>query len=199
MYDDIPIEELKLQIEESNRILNELNLQISDLKSKAKKGENTANKNYHNIIIEKQRLKKDKKNNKKVIQNYKSQLIELQNKVQSQNNILNILTKENQELKARNIRKLKKSPEKKIKDISDLGKSFGLGFKDNFNIEKNIHKNDDENEEGLSQGYNINEKEDEFQKLKKTKIDLEKIFHKLQDNIISFNKKIDNQITYYKL
>ena len=63
MYDDLSIDELKLQINESSKILYELDRQISDLKSRAKIGEVTTQRNYRNIIIEKLKLEREQKNN----------------------------------------------------------------------------------------------------------------------------------------
>ena len=53
MYDDIPIDELRIQINDSDRILYELDRQISDLKSRAKINDITVQRNAQNIIIEK--------------------------------------------------------------------------------------------------------------------------------------------------
>ena len=96
--------------------------------------------------------------------------------------------KENQLLRARIRSNSRKSPRKKIKGISDLRQSFGLELKVNSN---------DENEDEISLG--TNEKEEEFQKLKKAKMDSEITFHKLQNNIIGFYKEIYKQKTYIKI
>ena len=198
MYDDIPIDELRSQIKDSDKILKELDQQIFDLKNKAKEGESNA-RNYQNIILENRKLEKEQKDNKIDIQDYKSQLIELQKKEQSQNNQLDSLAKENKELKARIKRNSEKNVKKIIRGISDLRKSFGLGLKEIFknNLKGNDEEMyDDENENGITPGCDTEEKEIQFEKLKKSKMDLEINFHDLQDNIISFYKETDNQITY---
>ena len=115
MYDDIPIDELRIQINDSDRILYELDRQISDLKSRAKINDITVQRNAQNIIIEKLKLEKENKNQKRDIQEYKSQLIELQKKVNSQNEQVDALKKENQLLRARIRSNSRKSPRKKLK------------------------------------------------------------------------------------
>ena len=187
MYYHSPIDELRKQINESNKILFELDRQISDLKSRAKINDITVQRNAQNIIIEKLKLEKENKNQKRDIQEYKSQLIELQKKVNSQNEQVDALKKENQLLRARIRSNSRKSPRKKIKGISDLRQSFGLELKVNSN---------DENEDEINLG--TNEKGEEFQKLKKAKMDSEITFHKLQNNIIGFYKEIYKQKTYIK-
>ena len=187
MYNHSPIDELRIQINESNKILFELDRQISDLNSRAKINDITVQRNAKNIIIEKHKLEKEKKNNKRDIQEYQSQLIELQKKVYSQNEQMDVLKKENQILRASIGSNSRKNPRKKIKGISDLRQSFGLELKVNSN---------DENEDEIS--LDTNEKEEEFQKLKKVKMDSEITFHKLQNNIIGFYKEIYKQKTYIK-
>ena len=182
-----PIDELRKQINESNKILFELDRQISDLKSRAKINDITVQRNAKNIIIEKHKLEKEKKNNKRDIQEYQSQLIELQKKVYSQNEQMDVLKKENQILRASIGSNSRKNPRKKIKGISDLRQSFGLELKVNSN---------DENEDEINLG--TNEKEEEFQKLKKAKMDSEITFHKLQNNITGFYNEIYKQETYIK-
>ena len=182
-----PIDELRKQINESNKILFKLDRQISDLKSIAKINDITVQRNAKNIIIEKHKLEKEKKNNKRDIQEYKSQLIELQKKVYSQNEQMDVLKKENQILRASIGSNSRKIPRKKIKGISDLRQSFGLELKVNSN---------DENEDEINLG--TNEKGEEFQKLKKAKMDSEITFHKLQNNITGFYNEIYKQETYIK-
>ena len=199
MYDDNSIDGLRKQLNYSYKILNELSSQISDLNIKLKIGDSSVRRNYQIILKEKRKLEREQKNNKTDIQIHKAELFELQKKVQSQNNLMNALIKENQELKANKRKNSKKSPRKKIRGISDLRKSFGLGLKEIY--KKNVDKNDDEinneeNEGGKTPRFDNDEKEDELQKLKKAKMDSEIIFYKLQDNIISFYKEIDKQIIY---
>ena len=194
MNDDFSINNLRIQINESNRILYELDQQISKLKNLVKMGEVAFQRNNQNIYLEKMKLEREKNDNKRDIQDYKSQLIVLQNKIESQKNQINVLTKENQVIKS-NIRKnSRKSPSKKGIHISDLRKSLCLDLMENSG--KNENKNDDENEDEMNLGFKIDEKEDKFKDINKAKKESEIILYKLQDDIIGFYKETNNQITY---
>ena len=203
MLDDLSIDELKLQIIESEDILKELDKKISLLTGiLQKKGKSddyvSIRRIYQNIIRNKYIFEREHRNNTKYIQEYKLQLKDIQKKVQSQNNLMDALKKENKELKAR-IRKNSenRSPRKKIRGVSDLRKSFGFNLKKirNDNKKQNKGEDDEINEEKNEDG-DISGKGDEFEKLKKAKKDSEAIFHKLQEAINSYYKDTDKQITY---
>ena len=194
--------QLRKEFAESNQILYELNKEIERLKSKINSWNHILNfyKNNQNIIRENRRLAKGHKKNLKDIEEYKNEFLELHHKAKAQNAEIQILSKENQKLKQKlKRREASKSPKKKIRGVSDLRKSFGFHLKEVFhkNVDKNEEKIDeDEEEKEETHGCDTDEKENEFERLKKIKIDSETVFYKLQVKINAYYKGTDNQQTY---
>lgn len=96
-------------------------------------------------------------------------------------------------------RKESRSPiRKKIRGVSDLRQSFGFHLKELIkNQEKeNEEKIEEENDEEETPGCDTDEREKEFEKLKKLKIDSEVDFLRLQEKIISYYKQTDNEHTF---
>lgn len=184
------------EVKESERIIIQLDRQLSALKSQAK-----LEKRSTQLFQENNKLKKEHKNNLEDIKEYKSQLKEIQDKLNSQKSQMDALLKENEKIKANIRRKSEsKSPIKKIRGISDLRKSFGFILKDLYNKKEKDEENDEikeeENEDGTTPGCDTEEKEIEFEKLKKLKMDKEILFHKIHEDIVSYYKAADNELTY---
>ena len=187
----------RAEVKESERIIIQLDKQLSDLKSRAK-----LEKKSTQLFQENNKLKKEHKNNLEDIKDYKSQLKEIQDKLNSQKSQMDALIKENEKLKANIRRKSEnKSPVKKIRGISDLRKSFGFFLKDlnqnkNEKNEENEEIKEEENEDGVTPGCDTEEKEMEFEKLKKLKMEKEILFHQIHEDIVSYYKAADNELTY---
>ena len=204
MQDEIYI--LREELAESNQILRELDKEIERLKSKGKGiGHNIRSfyQNNKNKIKENRQLLRAHNDNLLDIKEYKFQLIELQKKLQIQNSEMQSLVKENAILKQKLIKKREasKSPKRqRIKGVSDLRKSFGFHLKEvaKFDNKKGEEKIDEENEEGIEENPSLDKekKQNEFEKLKKLKLDCETIFRALQNKITSYYKETDNQQTY---
>mgnify|MGYP002624431167 CR=1 FL=1 len=178
---------LKDELKESEKMISQLNKELAALKSKAK-----LEKNNSQLFQENIELDREHKNNLRDIDDYKSQLNEIESRLKSQRSELDALIKENETLKY-NIKKKSEnmSQEKKIKDIKDLKKAFGFFLKDlNQKKLKEIEKKKKEEKEDL-----INE-EKEFEKLKKLKGEKEILLNKMFEEIISYDKEADNEITY---
>ena len=140
------------EVKESERIIIQLDRQLSALKSQAK-----LEKRSTQLFQENNKLKKEHKNNLEDIKEYKSQLKEIQDKLNSQKSQMDALLKENEKIKANIRRKSEsKSPIKKIRGISDLRKSFGFILKDLYNKKEKDEENDEikeeENEDGTTPG-----------------------------------------------
>ena len=193
--------ELREELAESNQILYELNKEIERLRSKVYSGNNIRNfyKNNQNIIRMNRKLAKEHMENLKDIEEYKDEYLELQHKAKAQNAEIQILQKENQKLKQKiKKREASRSPKKKIRGISDLRKSFGFHLKEV--LQKNVNKKEEkiEEEEGEEEtpGCDTDKKENEFERLKKLKMDSETVFYLLQEKINAYYKETDNQQTY---
>ena len=198
--------ELVEEVAESNQILRELNQEIERLRAKGRNaGQGIRNfyQNNQKFIKENRQLMRDHKNNQLDIQEYKIQLKELEKKLESQKSEMQTLSRENEKLKQKiKKREESKSPKKKkIRGVSDLRKSFGFHLKEVVKAKdkKNEEKIDEENEEGgefETPGCDSEKKENEFEKLKKLKLDSEEIFHTLQEKINSYYKQTNDQQTY---
>ena len=194
--------ELKDELAESNKILCELDQKIERLKSQEKFGANIRQYYLTNqkLSRENRKLTQEHKNNLEDIKEYKSQYSELQQKLKSQNSEIQILSRENERLKQKMKRDAERnSPKKKIRGVSDLRKSFGFNLKELVKIIDNQKKEEkiEEDEEGEeTPGCDTSQKENEFEKLKKKKIEAETAFHQLQEKISSYYKETDNQQTY---
>ena len=193
--------ELRAELAESNKILRELDQKIERLKSQGKGGANIRQYYLNNqkLSRENRKLEKDHKNNLADIQEYKSQFLELQKKLKSQNSEIQTLSRENERLKEKIKRNAERnSPKKKIRGVSDLRKSFGFNLKELVKkIDQKKEEKIDEDEEGEeTPGCDTSQKENEFEKLKKKKIEAETTFHQLQEKISSYYKETDNQQTY---
>ena len=198
-YNDL-VEELI----ESKKILKQLDQEISKLKLKGNFEKNNI-RNYYKISQqlrkENQKLLKEHKSNLLDIQQYNSQLGELQKKFKSQNSEMQTLIKENEQLKQKMKRNAEiNSPRKKIRGVSDLRKSFGFHLKEVVKIyeKKSEEKIDEENEEGENEnpGLDKEKKRAEFEKLKELKVQSEATFEKLQERISSYYKETDLQQTF---
>ena len=128
---DFSVAELKSEIDESNRLLNEANKKLEKLQSQVKfPGIRNQYKFYKNLLVQKYKLLKDLQNNAKDIKDYKQNLNELQKKLESNKNIINALIKENQSLKLQHqSNQNQNQPKKKIRGASDLRQSFGFNLK----------------------------------------------------------------------
>ena len=191
---DFSVAELKSEIDESNRLLNEANKKLEKLQSQVKfPGIRNQYKFYKNLLVQKHKLLKDLQNNAKDIKDYKQNLNELQKKLESNKNIINALIKENQSLKIKHqSNQNQNQPKKKIRGASDLRQSFGFNLKKQEKKEINQNNQNVINEEENEDDGPIS-KEDrkiEFEKLKKLKIDSEQTFKQNQQKIINASKEI---------
>ena len=193
------------EIIESKKILKQLDQEILNLKLKGNFEKNNNIRNYYKISQqlrkENQKLLKEHKSNLLDIQQYNSQLGELQRKFKSQNSEMQTLIKENEQLKQKMKRNAEiNSPRKKIRGVSDLRKSFGFHLKEVVKIyeKKSEEKIDEENEEGENEnpGLDKEKKRAEFEKLKELKVQSEATFEKLQERISSYYKETDLQQTF---
>ena len=181
------INELKEEYKESQRILSRLDQVISNLKSKAKYSEKEVYQKFNYLIEEKRKLKRKHENKLKDIEKYKSQLLELENKLNFQKSEIYELTKEREELKAKKRGKTpKKIINKNMNNIDNIRESFGFFLKDN---DQNI-RNDNLNNAPVFQDEN------EFEKLKKLKKNLESVYHKLHEEIVAYYNDANNQKIY---
>ena len=209
MLDDLTFNELKEQYMESSRLLLVAKNEIDILQKRLKYGGDNIRRKYQKIIKDNRELEKSHKNNLLDISEYRAQYNEIQKKLQFQNSQIQSLTKENEQLKLKMKKKEDRySPRKNnIRGISDLRKSFGLNlkeigkFKGRENMKKNVFKDEEEDieeeEEGeVTPGCNTDQKEAEFEKLKKLKMESEEAFLKLQEIISSYYKQADNEYTY---
>ena len=201
--DNIFLNELKKELKESNRLLKAANEQINILQNKLKYGGGgitNIRRNYQKIIGDNRKLERNHKTNLIDIKEHKYQLKELEKKSNSQNQEIQTLTKENEALKLKiKKRKESRSPiRKKIRGVSDLKESFGFHLKELIkNQEKeNEEKIEEENDEEEIPGCDTDEREKEFEKLKKLKIDSKVDFLRLQEKIISYYKQTDNEHTF---
>ena len=195
------INDLREQLLESRKILLKLNKEIDRLKIQVKYGGNAHE--YNNMKNQKmlgRKLKRDHQLCLRRIEGYNNQLNELKKLFLSRNKEIQNLKKENEELKIKIKRNAKsKSPKKRrIAHVSDLRKSFGFNLKEfgNNNKRKKDLKINEDNEEELDTPGCSGEREDEFEKLKKSKIECETAFYKLQEMICNYYKDTDNQLTY---
>ena len=178
---------LREELKESERIISQLNKELANLKSKAKIEKKNSQLFQQNIELE-----KEHKNNLIDINDYKSQLNEIERRLKSQKSEMDALIKENQALKFNIKRKSEnQQAEKKIKDISDLRKTFGFYLKD-----LNKKKMEEIEEMKKKEIEDWSNKAQEFEKLKKLKVENEILFNKLHEEIISYYKEADNEITY---
>ena len=185
--------ELKEELSESQKTLIDLDNEITRLKKRLQYNEKNR-KNYQSIINEKYELEKKRNSNIKYIEYYKSQIIELEKKFKFQKSEIISLTQENEKLKSTigvNIPQ-KNQESAKIKTVSDLRQSLGFHLKCfvDYKEEENKDNNLEKKEEYNTPGLNTELKENEFEKLKKKKIDYEIIFHELQEKINNYLKKI---------
>jgi len=101
---------LKDELKESERIISQLNKELTDLKSKVKFEKNNSQLFQKNIELD-----KEHKNNLKDIIDYKSQLNEIERTINSQKSQIDALIKENEKLKANLKKKSENKPRQKIK------------------------------------------------------------------------------------
>ena len=185
--DDLTIAELRSQIDESNRLLAAASREIEKLQNQAR---------FPGIrLVEKHQLIKSHQKNVQDISEYKAQLDGIQKNLDKNENIISALIKENQNLKLKNQpNKNPTSPKKKIRGASDLRQSFGLNLKrpekkpnNNQNNQNVINEEDNEDDSGpiSKEDRNI-----EFEKLKRSKLNSEQIFRQNQQKIINFSKEI---------
>ena len=176
---------LKDELKESERIISQLNKELTDLKSKVKLEKNNSQLFQENIMLD-----KEHKNNLKDIKDYKSQLNEIERTINSQKSQMDALIKENEKLKANLKKKSENKPaENKIKDISDLKRSLEFFLKDLKDIE-----NEENKEEEKSVPDSITE--EEFKNLKKIKEEKEILFNKIKDEIVSYDEEVDKEMIY---
>ena len=181
------INELKEEYKESQRILSRLDQVISNLKSKAKYAEKEVYQKFYYLIAEKSKLKRKHENKLKDIEKYKFQLLELEKKLDFQKSKIYELTKEREKLKAKKRGKTpKKIINKNMNNIDNIRESFGFFLKDN---DQNI-RNDNLNNAPVFQDEN------EFEKLKKLKKNLESVYHKLHEEIVAYYNDANNQKNY---
>jgi hypothetical protein len=205
---DLSIPELKSQIEQSNNLLAIATQEIENLQSQAKfPGIRQKYKFYKNLLVENHKLIKNLQKNVLDIRDYKTQLNELQKNLEKNNNIIQVLSQENQKLKMKlQSNKNQKLPEKKIRGASDLRQSFGFNLKkhekkdnvkinNNLNIQNNQNViNEEENEE--ESALTKEQRKAEFEKLKIQEIEAEKSFRQKQQMIINYSKQINAFQTY---
>ena len=194
--DDLTIPELRSQIDESNRLLSAASREIEKLQNQARfPGIRNQYKFYNNLLVEKHQLIKSHQKNVQDISEYKAQLDGIQKNLDKNKKIISALIKENQNLKLKNQpNKNPTSPKKKIRGASDLRQSFGLNLKrpekkpnNNQNNQNVINEEDNEDDSGpiSKEDRNI-----EFEKLKRSKLNSEQIFRQNQQKIINFSKEI---------
>ena len=194
--DDLTIPELRSQIDESNQLLAAASREIEKLQNQARfPGIRNQYKFYNNLLVEKHQLIKSHQKNVQDISEYKAQLDGIQKNLDKNKNIISALKKENQNLKLKNQpNKNPTSPKKKIRGASDLRQSFGLNLKrpekkpnNNQNNQNVINEEDNEDDSGpiSKEDRNI-----EFEKLKRSKLNSEQIFRQNQQKIINFSKEI---------
>ena len=194
--DDLNIPELRSEIDESNRLLSAASREIEKLQNQARfPGIRNQYKFYNNLLVEKHQLIKSHQKNVQDISEYKAQLDGIQKNLDKNKNIISALKKENQNLKLKNQpNKNPTSPKKKIRGASDLRQSFGLNLKrpekklnNNQNNQNVINEEDNEDDSGpiSKEDRNI-----EFEKLKRSKLNSEQIFRQNQQKIINFSKEI---------
>ena len=114
------IMELKDEIKESERIMTQLDKKLANLKLKFK------SEKYSSLLKEIKELDKRHNINLVEIDDYKSQISQIEKILKSQKSEINDLKKENDKLKANIQSNKSKSPINKIKGIKDLTNSFGL-------------------------------------------------------------------------
>ena len=200
--DDLNIPELRSEIDESNRLLAAASREIEKLQNQARfPGIRNQYKFYNNLLVEKHQLIKSHQKNVQDISEYKAQLDGIQKNLDKNKNIISALKKENQNLKLKNQpNKNPTSPKKKIRGASDLRQSFGLNLKrpekkpnNNQNNQNVINEEDNEDDSGpiSKEDRNI-----EFEKLKRSKLNSEQIFRQNQQKIINFSKEIGSLKIY---
>ena len=190
--------ELKEELSQTQKTLSDLDNEITRLKIRTKYGEKNS-KNYQPIINERHELEKIRNSNLKDIKDYKSQIVELEKKLQFQKSEINALTKENEKLKSKMGGKYsKKNLESSIiKSVSDLRESLGFNLKCFRDYKEEKKENNlDKKEEYNTPGLNTESKKIEFEKLKKAKTEYEIKFHELQDKINNYLIKIKEQETF---
>ena len=184
------------EISESERILRKQDKEIARLKSIANNNqEEVSLRRKYQILGDRKKLEKKLKNNRIKIKDYKFQLSEIEKKIELQKNQIESLCNENDKLKIK-IRKNSdnnRSPKKKIKGVSDLRKSFGFILKERL---KQYENKKEEEDDDISPGFSKEQKEAEFEQLKKLKTESETTFYKLKEYIINYYKKADEQIIY---
>jgi len=182
-------EVLREEIKESERIISQLNKELENLKSNARIEQKNSRLFQQNIELD-----REHKNNLRDINDYKSQLKEIESRLNSQKSEMDALIKENEKLKFNIKRKSENQQEgKKIKDVSDLRKMFGFYLKD---LNQKKLEEIEEKKKKESEELPIPGSEKEFEKLKKLKGEKEILFNKMKDEIISYYKKADDEINY---
>ena len=200
------LNDIKEEYKESIKILRDLDREIERLKIKAKYGGDIREyyKKNQKLIYDNRKLKRSHELNLKHILEYKSQLDEINKKVETQKSEMKNLKQENENLQQK-IKKRgeSKSPKKRIRGVSDLRKSFGFDLKEfrrnneKKEQEKKIkEENEEDEEEDDTPGVYSNEREAEFERLKKSKVEYETAFFQLQEKISNYYKDTDNQQTY---
>ena len=173
--------ELKDEIKESERIMTQLDKKLADLKLKFK------SEKYSSLLKEIKELDKRHSINLVEIDDYKSQINQIEKILKLQKSKIDDLKKENDKLKANIQSNKSKSPINKIKGIKDLTNSFGLKkhAKKKEQNEKEIKINEDKKKE--------EEKKKEFEKLKSENRIL---FKKLLEEINFYHKQTENHMIY---
>ena len=157
------------------------------MKAQANFSSNQQYKTYQKILSENHQLEKYHQNNINDLQNYKKQLEEFEEKINKNESIILILSKENENLKLKHKEKLEENhPEKIIRTPIDIRQSFG------FNLKTQENKEEKEEEGSLTS----EEMQKEFDKLKQQKADSEKTFKINQEKVINYSKEIDTLKTY---
>ena len=196
------LNDLKEEFSQSEKLLSDLINEIAKLQIRTKYNEKNGN-NYHKILQEKYDLEKAHKSNLKDIQDYKSQIIDLEKQLESQKSQISILNKENEELKSKITKtNTKIMPEPtKIRKLSDLRQSLGFHLKCFQNVDEKEEEKEDKKEEKEiynTPGLNTDSKKIEFENLKKLKTEYEIEFHELQEKFNNFLKSINEQQIFFE-
>ena len=193
--DEPNIDEIKNEISQSRKMIEKADRELSSLKKELQsKGNNTR---VQKLFTENQKLSKDHNKNLRYISIYQDQLDDLKKRFLSQSSEISSLKSENEKLKIKDQKRRNtvenKNIKPQIKNAKDLRKSFG------FVLKKRYQNNDEEKEEekdGFDTPGVDNKNENEFEKLKKNKVDSELKFYELKEKTNAFYQEIRNQETF---
>ena len=197
---DLSLQELKSQLELSNNLLGVADTEIEKLRSQAHFSDDRQYLSYKKILSENHELMNNLQNNVKDIRDYNNQFYELQKQLTNNENIIKSLTKENQDLKLKHKEKMDQNKSKKIiRGVNDIRESFGFNLikrnqkEEKKENEQNVIKEEENEKEDFSLSK---EREKEFEKLKKQKIDIEQALKINQEKVIKYSKEKDTLKTY---